>query len=63
MCEHADNVDEEDRMVVGPDTVVDPHTVVVKSFDAPIADVAMPAFVSADDSACRTKSVWVESFN
>ena len=63
MCKHAYNVDEENRMVVGSDTVVDPHTMMVESFDTPITDVAMSAFISADDSTCRTKSIRVESFN
>jgi hypothetical protein len=61
--EHAYNVDKEDRMVIGANTVVNPHAVVIKPFDTSIADVTMSAFISANDSTSRAESIGVESLD
>ncbi len=49
-------------MVVGPDTVVDPGAVVVKSFNTAVAHTAMTGFLSSDHFAVRAQQNGIEFF-
>ena len=47
-------------MIFSPDAVVDPRTVVIESFNAPVADVTMPASLSPYYLALWTKVICIE---
>lgn len=63
MSKHADNVDKENRMVPCTHTIIDPHAVMIKPFNTPIADVAVSAFICANNTTGRAKSIRVKSFH
>ena len=57
------NVEIEVGMIADSDTVIDPLTMMIKSLDACIADVAMARVCCADNLTGRAEHIWVELFN
>ena len=52
-------VHEEVRMIVKPDAVVDPRTVVIESLNTAVADVAVPRVRSEYDLTCWAEFAWL----
>jgi hypothetical protein len=49
-------------MILDTHTVINPLAVMIESFDAFIADVAVSRLRGTDDFTCRTQHVWIEFF-
>ena len=47
-------------MIPSSDTVIDPGTVMIKPFNAPIADITMPAPFSPYYFTLGTEMIWIE---